>query len=52
MYDSTIDVDRFFQTEKEILKENLINIWQKRKTRIVQFKYIDDIHVMAIFFAY
>ena len=31
MYDSTIDVDRFFQTEKEILKENLINIWQKRK---------------------
>ena len=42
-----------FQTEKEILKGNLINIWQKRKkTRIVQFKYIDDVHVVAIFFAY
>ena len=25
---------------------------RKEKTRIVQLKYIDDIHVMAIFFAY
>ena len=50
VYGSTIDIDRFFQ--KGILKENLISIWQKRKTRIVQLKYIDDIHVMDIFFAY
>jgi hypothetical protein len=31
VYGATVDVDRFFKTEKEMLKENLKNIWQKRK---------------------